>query len=255
MDRFIKTIVKEAGDAVFKRLGKDGAHYMKSDNIWDVVTKADLLAEKIMLSEIKKKFPHHGYISEEAGTKNEDAEYVWVMDPIDGTLNFSKGLGLFGVMVCLVHRREVILTAIYLPAMGELFFAKKGKGAYLNGKKIHCSTREGLDKSFGMASSSLHGRNGKFLKALIAEAEHKSIQLGHFGSIAVNACYAACGRRDFLVALVGHIWDFAPITLLLSEAGCTVTDLKGNPWKFGQLELVAANPLLHKELLAFTRDL
>src|ERR1700690_2607989 len=97
-DAFIKKIAREAGAAVLKRFGKDGVHYMKSANRFDVVTKADLLSDRMIVSAIKKHYPEHGIISEESGNVNEGAEYVWVVDPIDGTLNFSSGVPLFGVM-------------------------------------------------------------------------------------------------------------------------------------------------------------
>src|SRR3989344_9501077 len=115
-DSFIQKLAKEAGVAVLKRFGKDGVHYMKSDHVWDVVTKADLLSERIIISAIRKKYPEHGIVSEERGVLKEGAEYLWIIDPIDGTLNFSLGVPLFGVMICLVHRGNVILSVINLPA-------------------------------------------------------------------------------------------------------------------------------------------
>ena len=186
---------------------------------------------------------------------NENAEYVWVVDPIDGTLNFSRGVPLFGVMVCLVHRGEVILSAIDLPAEHQLFFAKKGKGAYLNGKRVHCSDKKALDQSFGAGSARLDGRPAALIENLIRTARKQNMQYASFFSMAVNACYVASGRRDWMAPLAGAIWDFAPAYLLLKESGCKVTDMKGGPWKFGMLEMVAANPTLHKELLKLTKGI
>ena len=254
-DSFIQKIAKEAGAAVLKRFGKDGVHYMKSDHAWDVVTKADLLSEKMIISALKKKYPEHGIVSEERGALNEGAEYVWIIDPIDGTLNFSLGVPMFGVMVCLVHRGEVILSAIYLSATGELFFARAGKGTYLNGKKIHCSRMKSFDNSFGCGSATMGGRTAKFVRQVLRAGEKERIQLGSFGSMSSNTCYVACGRRDWMVPLAGKIWDFAPAYLILKESGCKVTDTKGKPWKFGTLEMVAANPALHKKLLKLTKNI
>lgn len=254
MDSFIKSITKKAGDAVQKRLGKAGVHYAKSERLYDVVTKSDLLAEKIIMDAILKKYPDHGIISEESGNQNDGAEYVWVIDPIDGTKNYASGMGMYGVMVCLVRRGEVILSAIYLPAMKELYFAKKGKGAYLNGKRIHCLADRNLLRSYGVGSSNLHSRNAKFLKNLIKGGKGGEIHFGTFGSMAVNAAYAASGKRHWMVALAGSIWDFAPAYLILKEAGCKVTDTEGKQWRFGQLEMVAANPSIHKELLRLTKN-
>ena len=254
-EKFIQDVVREAGDAVLKRFGKDGPHYMKSDHVWDVVTKADLRADKLITSRIQKAYPTHGIISEESGTTNEGAEYVWIVDPIDGTLNFSKGVPLYGVMICLVRKGDVILSAINLPSTGELFYAKKGGGAYLNGKRVHCSKTKKLLQTFGAGSARLEGRAGNFMKNLLKASKVHHIQYASFFSMAVNVCYIATGRRDWVVPLAGMIWDFAPAYLILKESGCKVTDTKGKPWKFGVLEMVAANPTLHKEILKLTKDI
>lgn len=254
-DSFIQKIAKEAGDAVLKRFGKDGVHYTKSKRIWDVVTKADLLSEKLIVSRIKERFPNHSIISEESGSKNEGSEFVWVVDPIDGTLNFSSGTPLFGVMVCLVHKGEVILSSINIPATKELFFAKAGKGTYINGKRVTCSSRVDLKSTFGSGSTSLSPRSKRFFRNLLAVSGDGNTMYGSFGSMANNACYTAAGRRDWMVALNGSVWDFAPAYLILKEAGHKVTDTKGNQWKFGTLEMVAANPKLHKQLLKLTKNI
>lgn len=254
MDKFIQKIAKTAGAAVIKKFGKVGVHHMKSDHAWDCVTEADLLSDKIIVSAIRKKYPEHGIISEESGRVNDEAEYLWIIDPVDGTLNFVKEIPLFGVMIALVHNGEVILTVINLPATRELFFAKAGKGAFLNGKRIQCSQIRTLDNSFGTGSSNMGSRTAKFVRRIMDAGKVQRIQLGSFGSMAVNAAYVAAGRRDWMVPMMGQLHDFAPIALLLKEAGCKITDTKGNPWKFGQLEMVAANPVLHKQLLKLTKN-
>lgn len=254
-ETFIQKVVKEAGEVVLKRFGKDGVHYSKSAYRSDAVTKADLRAEKLIISRIKERYPGHGIISEESETYLPQAQYMWVTDPIDGTLNFSLGVPMFAVMICLVHRGKVMLSAIYLPVAKELFFAKVDRGAYLNGKKIHCSRGTTLEHSIGVGSTSLRTRLIKFFRNLLDVSERKvGIKLSSFGSTGFNASYVACGRRDWIVSLIGGAHDFGPIALLLKEAGCKISDAKGNPWKFGMLEIVAANPTLHKELLKLTRN-
>jgi myo-inositol-1(or 4)-monophosphatase len=254
-EKFIQKVTREAGAAVLERFGKEKVHYVKSGYLWDVVTKADLLSQKIITSRIRKKYPDHGIISEEQGPIKEDAEYIWVIDPIDGTLNFSRGVPLFGVMVCLVHKGRVILSAVHLPATDEFFFARAGGGAYCNGKRIRCTSTKLLTRSFGASSSSLRLRTKKFMTNLLGSADEEHMMLAAFGSIAVNSCYVAAGRRDWFVQASGKIWDFAPAYLMLKESGCNVTDMKGKPWQFGTLEMVAANPRLHKELLKLTRGI
>jgi len=253
-EKFIQDVAREAGNAVLKRFGKDRELYRKSAHRMDAVTNADLLSEKVIISRIKKTYPDHGIISEESGRMNETAEYVWIIDPIDGTLNFSSGVPMFGVMICLTHKGRVILSAINMPATGELFFAKAGKGAYLNGKRIHCSRTRDIKKSAGYGGSTLRGRTKRFLRNILNSKKGEHMILGSFASCA-NQCYVAAGRRDWVVSLTGKIWDFAPTYLILKESGCTVTDIRGRPWNLHTQELVAANPALHKELLKLTKNI
>ena len=255
MEKFIQDIAKKAGGAVLKRFGKDGVQYMKSKNRGDAVTKADLLSEKMIIDAIKKRYPEHGIVAEESGTFREGSEYVWVIDPIDGTLNFAHGVPIFGVMICLMRSGEVILSVIYMPALKQLFFAKKGKGTFLNGTRVRCAKTLSLKGSVGCGSSSLRTRMAHFFKKLIKAAKDGHMLFSSPGSICANASYVAKGGRDWMVALVGGVHDFAPISLILSEAGCAVTDTKGRSWKFGMLEMVAANPTLHKQLLKLTKDI
>lgn len=255
MDKFMQRIVKEAGKAVLKRYGKDGVHYSKSEHAYDVVTKADLLSERIMISAIRKKYPKHGILSEEAGEINKGAEYRWIIDPIDGTMNFAASVPLFGVMVCLERENRVVLSAIYLPVTGELFFAEEGKGAYLNGKRIHCSNARALDASSGCGFVGSRKRTLQFVKRLLGAIRGEKLFFNSFGCISVNSCYVACGRKDWEVSLYGEIHDFAPTYLILKESGCAATDCNGKPWRIGCNELVAANPIMHKQLLKLTKNI
>ncbi len=254
MDTLIKRITKEAGKAVLKRFGKDGVHYSKSKYAYDVVTKADLLAEKIIISAILRKYPTHSILSEEEGEINAGSDYRWIIDPIDGTMNFASSVPLFGVMVCLVYKNTVTLSAIYLPITDELFFAEAGKGSYLNGKRIHCSRTKSLDVSNGCGFVGSRKRTLRFVKKLLGVIKGEHLFFNSFGCISMNACYVACGRKDWKVSLYGEIHDFAPTYLILKEAGCKVTNCKGKPWKIGDNEAVASNPRLHRQLLKLTKN-
>src|SRR3989344_2470237 len=254
MDKFIRQIAKKAVAAVKRRFGKDKAHYHKSEHRGDAVSKADLLAEKVITSAIKKVYPDHGIIAEESGYWQSGAEYLWTIDPIDGTLNFVNDVPLFGVMIALVHKGDVALSTIYLPMSDELFFAKKGKGAFVNGKRTYCSSVSNFSFSTGIGPTWLRPRFAKFMTRLIKESKNKHIVFNGIGSMAFDGAYVASGRRDWFVNFNAGIHDFAPVGLLLKESGCTVTDTKGSPWKFGQLEMVAANPALHPQLLKLTKN-
>jgi len=252
-DSFIKKTAQEAGDAVWKRFGKDGPLYMKSEYAYDVVTKADLMADKFIVSKIKKHFPTHGINAEESGKVHEGAEYVWHIDPIDGTKNFSHNIPLFGTMIALAHKKRVILSAVYIPVNKELFFAKAGKGAYLNGKRIHCSTKKDFKKTEGFAQMQFMSRNIGFLKNILKLKGIDHLGTATYNCIAVNGCYVAAGRKDWTVAPYGQVHDFAAPSLILKESGCKVTNLDGKPWTLGTEGLVAANPYLHRQLIKLTR--
>ena len=252
-DSFIQKIAKEAGAAVLKRFGKDGIHYMKSERAWDSVTKADLLSEKIITSRIRKRYPEHSIISEESGVTNDGSEYTWIIDPIDGTMYFADGIPLFVVLIALAHKKKIILSAIYLPVTKELFFAKARKGAYRNGKRIHCSNKKDWNRSIGCAPAILNDRTIVFFKRFLNQARGKNFVIDKLGGI--NEPYVALGRRDWCVSIGARLWDYAPGYLILKESGCIVTNLQGKPWEIEDRELIAANPRLHKKLLKLTKGI
>ncbi|MBV9349429.1 MAG: inositol monophosphatase [Patescibacteria group bacterium] len=254
VDAFIKKIATEAGDHAWARFGKDRKLYMKSNYSFDVVTKADLSTEKFIISAIRKAYPIHGIIAEESGKANEGAEYVWYIDPIDGTENFSRGIPLFAVMIALARRGRIILSAIYIPVNKELFFAKAGKGAYLNGKRIHCSTKKDFKRSHGFSQLQFRKPNTIFLKKLLALKGMEHFGVATYNCIGVNGCYTASGRRDWVAAPLGGIHDFPAPFLILKESGCVVTTLSGKPWTPGDIGFLAANPALHRQLLQFFKD-
>lgn len=248
MEDFVKEITKKAGRAVMKEYGSLKVKYTKT-NPGDVVTEADLLSTKIIISAIKEKYPDHGIISEEKSDHQNTAEYVWIVDPLDGSRNFSTRTPLFGVMVALAKNNVIELSAIYDPIQDEFFFAKKNHGAYRNGEKIACSETRELEHSFGCASGFLKGQKLTFMENLIQYAKKKLISYSAFISAAVNTIYVADGRRDWYFSAGGGVWDYAASSLLLSEAGCIVTNDKGKPWTLKDDTFVAANEYLHPKLL------
>ena len=125
----------------------------------------------------------------------------------------------------------------------------------MNGKHIHCSRHREWSTSTGVGPSGLRTRAIKFVRKLIAEVKQKKIVYCTYGSMAVDAAYIASGRRDWYVVVSGQTHDYAPIVLLMQEAGCKVTNLRGEPWSLRDTEAVAANPALHKELLKLTKNI
>jgi myo-inositol-1(or 4)-monophosphatase len=248
MEKFIKKIIKEAGDITLDLYGKVGIEYTKA-NIGDVVTKADLLSNNILLKQIKKRYPTHGIISEESQNHQDKANHVWIIDPLDGTRNFSTHTPLFGTMIALVHENQIEMAAIYMPYTNELLFAQKGRGCFLNDQKIKCSKTREFMHSYGCGTTDFKKGKTEFIESLAEVAKKKPFWMSGFGSIALCAAYVACGRRDWYASLKGKIWDHVPIVLILKESGCKVTNIQGRDWQMGDKEIISANKYLHKDLL------
>lgn len=253
MDRFLKQVIVEAGDLAMSRMGRDAAFKTKSQNPTDVVTKADEAVERSIKNAIRKKYPTHGVIGEESSAHHPDAEYVWVIDPIDGTVNFAVSIPIFGTMIALTRSGKVIMGAIYVPLTKELFFAQEGRGAYCNGKRIHASRLDSINRSKGCISSTMSDRTISFYEELCRNIRGKFVHLEAFGSLAFGACTVARGARDWYVGSSPHFHDNAAASILFSEAGYKVTDVHGQPVRAGSSGIVAARPKAHAQLVRITK--
>jgi myo-inositol-1(or 4)-monophosphatase len=252
MERFLKRIVVAAGKSTLKLFKKTGIKYTKS-NPTDVVTEADLMSHRIISASIKKNFPDHGIISEEDKEYKTDSKYVWIIDPIDGTLNFSRGTQLYGVFIALVKDKEPLMGASYMPCTDELYFARKGKGASRNGKRVHCSNVSNFTISYGVTGSVWTKRRKRLNDSIIKMIDKERVWISSIGSFAVSTGYVADGQRDWMISKGGGVWDYAASVIILREAGCKVTNYEGEDWTLDDREMLAANPKLHKEMLKLVK--
>jgi myo-inositol-1(or 4)-monophosphatase len=190
------------------------------------VTIADRKAEEILRKKISRHFPGHGIIGEEFGNDNPDAEWVWTIDPVDGTRSFVRGLPLFASMIALLHNREPVLGIIELPALGETAWAVKGKGAFSNGKPLNVSSRPRLKGAFVAVADHYCFRSEKctFLyNRLNQEAGIVRTYPDAFGHL-----MAIRGVVDVMVDPLAKIWDYAPCKILAQEAGGRFENFSGN---------------------------
>ncbi|MBU1177731.1 inositol monophosphatase [Patescibacteria group bacterium] len=253
MKNFIKKITHQAGQIILEKFGKVGVKYTKS-NIADVVTEADLAANDYLVEQITQKYPEHGIISEESGESKAAAEYIWIIDPLDGTRNFATHVPIFGVIVGLAKGGEMEMGAVCDPVHNQLAFAEKGQGAFLNDKPMKCSDTKEWEQSYGFGIAALdHGR-AQIYKKLIKLASQKQFWMNAFGSAAISSLCVADGRRDWKFSLGGKVWDYAAPTLIMREAGCIVSDIDGQPWTLDSKSLVAANEHLHKKLIKIIKN-
>ena len=165
MKDFTINLAKEAGKILMNDFGRLKTIKKKGQN--DFVTNADYESEKFIISKIQGKYPEHSILSEEKGEIKNDSDYEWYIDPLDGTTNFVHGLPMFGVSIGLAKKGESILGVIYLPFFNEMYVAEKGKGAYLNGKKIHVSDNSDVKNSLVNMSSTRVVNEESYLKKIM----------------------------------------------------------------------------------------
>ena len=241
----------QAGAEEMKRFFHGQFKISNKEGINNLVTEADHAAEHAIIEEIKKNFPGHHRLSEEAGEIIQDSEYKWIIDPIDGTVNFANGIPLNCVSIAIEKNKEMLLAAIFNPHLNELFFAEKGQGATLNGAPISVSNQEKVIKSClvtGFPYTYLDAENGPL--DVFERFVRKGIPVRRLGSAAIDLCWVACGRFDGFYEHKLEAWDSAAGYLLVEEAGGKVTDFKGNKFSPYQPHVLATNGKIHDEMLA-----
>lgn len=235
-------VMKEGFDKPFSISNKEGIN--------NLVTEVDHKSEEAIIKTIKADFPEHYIISEEAGELIQDSTYRWIIDPIDGTVNFANGIPICCVSIGLEKDGEIELGAVYNPFINELFFAQRGFGATLNDKIIQVSTKTDIQKSClvtGFPYTYLDEPNGPL--EVFEKFIRKGIPVRRLGSAAIDLCWVAAGRFDGFYEHHLQAWDSAAGFLIVEEAGGTVTDFKGERYSPYQPHLVATNGKIHSELL------
>jgi myo-inositol-1(or 4)-monophosphatase len=218
---FAKKLAKDAGQFILPQAGKAGKQTKKSSK--DFVTEMDIRVESFIIYRIREKYPDHSIFSEEVGTISGGGDFEWVIDPIDGTVNYSVGLPLYGVSISLSYKGEPVVATISLPALGELFWASKGKGAFQNGKPIKIRTTA-LSESFvslGDFSKDGDKESNKERMQLLDNIVNEVYRIRMVGTAAVTLAYIAAGRLDAAIYLTPNRYDVEAGQLLISEAGGT----------------------------------
>ncbi len=218
---------------------------------FDLVTEVDTLCEQEVIRIIRKRFPDHEFLAEESGASaGSPSPSKWIIDPLDGTINYAHGFPFYCVSIGLEHEGEVIVGVVYSPRMDELFVAEKGKGATINGEPISVSTIPELKDSLlvtGFTPQVAHSTNNNldhfshFMRACQA--------LRRPGSAAMDLCYTAMGRFEGFWEMRLHPWDVAAGKLIVEEAGGTVTRMNGEPVSVYDREILASNGLVHPEMV------
>ncbi|MER3464310.1 MAG: inositol monophosphatase [Chitinophagaceae bacterium] len=253
----LKSTLLEAVEAAAVQL----QHFMEGENkvsnkegINNLVTEADHAAEKAIIDIIKKNHPDHYILSEEAGELVQDSQYKWIIDPVDGTVNFAHRIPICCVSIGIEHNSKMILGAVYNPFMNEFYVAERGEGATLNNKKIAVSKKEKVINACmvtGFPYTYLDEPNGPL--EVFERFIRRGIPVRRLGSAAIDLCWVAAGRFDGFFEHKLQAWDSAAGYLIVEEAGGKVTNLKGEPYSPYQPGIIATNGIIHDELVEWIK--
>lgn len=250
----------KAGEWVKSRSG-GFTHFNIKQSQRDLVTEVDKGCERLIRNLIATYFPHHSFLGEEgvqpgpqasakAAQEAADAEYVWIVDPIDGTTNFVHGFPFYSISIALAHRGQVIVGVIYDPVRDELFLAERGKGAYVHGRKMKVSAQSALAESLiatGFPPDTQHAlpKNIEQLNAVAPQVRN----VRSAGSAALHLAYVAAGRLDGFWENGLNAWDVAAGALLVEESGGKVTDTQGGGFHLGIRDIAASNGAIHDSFI------
>jgi myo-inositol-1(or 4)-monophosphatase len=254
---FLKTAVDAARAA--GRLALSMQHSLKEIRFKgekDVVTEADLACDAAIRKILTAAHPDHGIVTEEAEALRQGGEFTWFVDPIDGTINFSRSFPLWGISVGLRQGADMVAGAIYLPATDEMFTATRGGGAFLNGNRIHVSSVTKLDQGIlshgdfnvGNTPEERHSMNQRLLAAR-SRAAGSLQRVKCLGSAVVESSYVASGRMEAYCMMAMKPWDVAVGSLLVTEAGGKVTRADGTPFSVEGPDALFSNGALHELVL------
>lgn len=237
---------KEAGDELLRYFRSDNLQIATKLNQSDIVTAADKAAEKIIIEHINELYPDHSILSEESGTTSRDSRIRWIIDPLDGTTNFSEGLPLFSVSIAIEIDGIIAIGVVYAPRLNEMFHAVKDSGAWLNGHRITASRKTALNQSvvatgFPVDKDTNPDNNlqsaGRMLPAVRG--------LRRLGSAALDLSYVGAGFLDGYWEINLHEWDVAAGALIASEGGASVTRFRPDR----NVSMLASTPGIHDSLL------
>jgi len=245
---------RRAGSIINRASLDGGGLNVRSKHAKDFVTQVDQAAEQAIIDIVRKAYPEHGFLAEESGASGQHAEYVWIIDPLDGTTNFIHGFPQYCVSIGIQQRGALAHAVVYDPVRNELFTASKGRGAFLNDRRIRVST---LTK-FGDA---LVGTGFPFKELGRLDLYTRQLQtmmqtcagVRRAGAAALDLAYVACGRLDAFWELGLSPWDMAAGALLIVEAGGLVGDLNGDQGFLESGDIAAATPKLFPALLEALR--
>ncbi len=217
----------------------------------NLVTEIDKKSEKLIVDYISKNFPAHGILAEEGSDKNRGSEYLWVIDPLDGTTNFAHGLPIFSVSIGLMKNGEIIAGVVNDVMRGKIYYAEKGAGAFEGGRKLAISKNDTLKHSLLVTGFpyDIADNPGHALEIFV-DFIKRARAVRRLGSAAIDFCFVADGIFDAFWEVHLHPWDICAGKLLVEEAGGIVTDFSGNETDIFTKQVLASNRLVQDEIVS-----
>ena len=249
MEELIESLARKAGDTLMKHFRQDWALLKERSTAKEAATKYDKEVDRLIVEEIKRRYPQHSLLTEEGGFLQGDPDWLWIVDSLDGTGDFANFNPFFAVCLALMHQNELLLGVIYAPAIDEFYFAEKGQGAYLNGVKIRVSDVSDLSQSYIFyceGGERNRGRTGKLLHKVYPLVT----DIRKLGSAGLETAWVAAGKGEAYFTTRIEPWDVAPGVLLVQEAGGRVSDFQGHSWQPQTNDLLFSNKKLHEKILS-----
>jgi myo-inositol-1(or 4)-monophosphatase len=246
----VVTWAKTAGELVYA--GFEEEHIIGFKSAVDVVTEMDKSSETFILEQIRGNFPQHAILTEESGALAGEDEHLWIIDPLDGTVNYAHRLPIYSISIAYQYHGQLQLGVVYDPSLNECFSAERGKGAFLNGKRISVSKTLQLVQTLMVTGFPYDRHSDDYFRALRLFGHITSITQGvrRLGSAALDLCYVASGRLDAYFELSIHPWDIAAAALIVQEAGGIVRDIHGQvDFMKEPYSLIGSAPGVYQQLL------
>lgn len=221
----------------------------------DLVTEADIGSEKVIIESIHKVFPDHAILAEESGMSGENQGSRWIIDPLDGTTNYTHQLGLFGVSIAFEMEGKIAVGIVLNPVTGELFTAVKGQGAQLNGRPVHVSETSLISESL-LVTGFPYNFSEIFQEAMMRFSNCMMASQGvrRLGSASLDLCFMACGRFEGFWEQNLKPWDTAAGYLIAREAGANITDFSNRAFSIYGSEILATNGWIHEDMLRLLKE-
>jgi myo-inositol-1(or 4)-monophosphatase len=252
LHRFVRDLARRVGELQLSRYQRPGEIKEKAPK--DLVTEVDLLCEEFLISRIHERYPDDAILSEERGGEISPTGHTWLLDPLDGTSNFSRSNPLFCACISIVEDEEVKHAAVAAPRLGDVYHARLGGGAFRDSGgetyPLGVGETEELEYAFVAADVSFQDAVNDPRKNSILKVFRSCWQVRSLGSAGIRGAWLAAGYLDVSIGTRNTAWDYAPTALLVSEAGGHVTDLAGDPWTYDSDGLLATNnQALHAKVL------